>query len=191
MADICTGRHIIEIQATSLSGMHAKLDAYLADDYTVCIVLPMLFEKKLIWIRPDTGECSAPRKAPRSASIYTAVRELMRIRPYLADPRVTVDLCFITATEYRLLNGESKRGSRRLELLPTDLHRIVSLTIPGDYRIFLPENLPAPFRSTDLAERAGISRSAASTCLTMLTQLQIVKRVGKQGRSFLYEKIPV
>ncbi len=189
VADICINNHIIEIQSHSLSGMHGKIKQYLSAGYTITIVLPLLAEKKLVWIDPVSKEATAPRKSPRSATIYDTTRELMRLRPFLTDPRVSVEFCFISVLEYRLRDGwshDGKRGSQRLELMPADLHQIVSFTTKEDYGVLIPSDLKEPFTSADFALAAGISRPVGSSCLTLLNQLTLVKRIGKLGRAYLY-----
>lgn len=192
VADIKVHNHIIEIQSNSLSGMHSKINRYLKSDFTLTIVYPLLLEKRIIWIEPDSGELSKPRKSPRSATLYDSVRELMRLRPFLADPRVSIDLCFVTALEYRFKDGwsrDGKKGSSRHEILPQELCFVVTLTKAEDYQIFIPEKLPVPFTTADFAQAARIPRKTAGTCLTMLFQLGQVKRVGKEKNAYLYELI--
>lgn len=189
VADICINNHIIEIQSHSLTGMHGKIKQYLSEGYTVTIVLPLLVEKKLTWIDPVSKEATIPRKSPRSATIYDTTRELMRLRPFLTDSRICVEFCFISALEYRLRDGwshDGKRGSQRLELMPVDLHQIVSFTTKEDYGVLIPNDLKKSFTSADFALAAGIPRPVASTCLTLLNQLTLVNRIGKLGRSYLY-----
>lgn len=54
--------------------------------------------------------------------------------------------------------------------------------------MFLPEDLPKKFTSKDFALNAKISREYAQVTLNILTYLERVKRVGKQGANILYEK---
>ena len=52
---------------------------------------------------------------------------------------------------------------------------------------FVPYDLPEPFTAKDFAKAAKIQVRLAQTILLLLTDLQIVIRVGKQGNSYLYE----
>ena len=59
---------------------------------------------------------------------------------------------------------------------------------PADFDMFLPKDLPKKFTSKDFAFNAKISREYAQVTLNILTYLERVKRVGKQGANILYEK---
>ena len=61
-------------------------------------------------------------------------------------------------------------------------------TLTADFDMFLPEDLPKKFTSKDFAFNAKISREYAQVTLNILTYLERVKRVGKQGANILYEK---
>lgn len=93
--------------------------------------------------------------------------------------------------EIRLLNGWSKnkkRGSSRHDRIPKGLIDEIHLDCPADFDMFLPEELPKKFTSKDFALNAKISREYAQVTLNILTYLERVKRVGKQGANILYEK---
>ena len=52
---------------------------------------------------------------------------------------------------------------------------------------FVPYDLPEQFTAKDFAKHAKIPVRLAQTVLLILTDLEIVVRVGKQGKSYLYE----
>ena len=54
--------------------------------------------------------------------------------------------------------------------------------------MFLPEDLPNQFTSKDFVLNAKISREYAQVTLNILTYLERVRRIGKQGANILYEK---
>ena len=51
----------------------------------------------------------------------------------------------------------------------------------------VPYDLPEQFTAKDFAKHAKIQLRLAQTVLLILTDLEIVVRVGKQGKSYLYE----
>ena len=55
-----------------------------------------------------------------------------------------------------------------------------------DYMQFIPYEIPEEFTAKDFAACAKIPVRLAQTVLLILTDLLIVERIGKQGRSYLY-----
>jgi hypothetical protein len=187
-ADILTSSRIIEIQTGDLGLLRKKLDFFLPE-HAVTVVHPMASELRISRIDPETGERISSRKSPLHADIYSAVSQLYRIRPYLSHQNLAVRLVFLSMEEFRTPTKKHAwgrhKGSVRLERFPEALHYEVDLSIPEDYRIFLPSNLPKRFTSGDLKRLSGCKN--ASLLLTVLTSVGTVVRVGKSGNSYVYE----
>lgn len=191
VADILRDDEIIEIQTRGFDKMRRKLDTFLLY-YPVTIVYPILYTKWLYWIDEATGELSKRRKSPKTGTIYDAIPELYKIRQYLPNHNLHLCLTLIDAEEYRLLNGWSenkKKGSTRYDRIPKNIVDEYFIGTTADYSIFLPEELPVQFTSSDLAKTAHIHRSYAQTTLNILHYLGIVERLGKQGRCYLYQRM--
>ena len=188
IADIYHDGRITEIQTAHMDAMRAKLACFLPQ-YPVRIVYPIPARKWVIWIDPDTGELLQRNRSPVRGSFYHAFKELYRIRPFLKDPNLTLDLLLIDMDEYRLLDGWSrdrKRGSHRYERIPLQLRDQMLLTCPEDYMQLVPEDLPEPFTSAQFAEAVGFRKKGISTVLLLLTELGVLERVGKKGNAYLY-----
>lgn len=104
VADIADGNHIIEIQTGSFTPLRPKLIEYLKD-YSVTVVYPIPYKKRVAWIDTETGDITAGHKSPKSGTSADAFLELYRIRDYLIDPNFNLILAFVNLTEYRYLNG--------------------------------------------------------------------------------------
>ena len=185
-ADIVTGKQIIEIQTGDLGRLSRKLDVFLKE-HNVTVVHPLAKNSVITRIDPETGEAISRRKSPVHANIYSAVPQLYRIRPYLASPNLAVRLVFLSVEEYRTPKCSkrgSKKGSVRLERFPEKLHYEIDLSVPEDYRIFLPKELPETFTSADV-RRLTPCRDT-STLLLILTSVGVVERIGKKGNAYIY-----
>ena len=114
IADILTeDQRIIEIQTANMNAMRDKLASFLPL-YPVKIVYPIPYRKWVTWIDPETGELTVRNKSTRKGSFYQAFRELYKIRPFLTDPHLSIDLLLLDMEEYRLQDGwsrDKKRGS--------------------------------------------------------------------------------
>ena len=189
VADIFTGTEIIEIQTRSFNVMRRKLDTFLKQ-YPVTIVHPIPRIKWVSWIDEETGETSPKRKSPKTGNPYTAFIELYKIRPYLSNPNLHLKLALLDMEEYRLLNGwsrDKKKGSERYDRIPVKFAEEVCIDRREDYMQFVPYDLPEQFTAKDFAKHAKIPVRLAQTVLLILTDLEIVVRIGKQGNSYLYE----
>lgn len=190
-ADIFTGNEIIEIQTRSFDQVRKKLDRFLPE-YPVTVVLPIPDTKWLIWIDEETGELSAPRKSPKKGSEYSAFKELYKIKPYLKKEGLTIVLLFLDMEEYRLLNGwskDKKKGSSRYDRIPVQITKEVCFKQSRDYEILLPNTLVGEFTSSEFAKAVKINARQANLVLNILLYMDVVKRTGKRGKAFVYEKV--
>lgn len=189
VADIYTGTEIIEIQTRAMNRMRKKLESFLAL-YPVTIVYPIPRQKWLYWIDEETGEVSDKRKSPKKGNPYQAFIELYKIRPFLTHPNLKLRLALIDMEEYRLLNGWSrdrKKGSERFDRIPVEYVEEICIDCSKDYMQLIPYDLPEQFTTKDFAKCAKIPARLAGTVLLILYDLKLVDRVGKQGKSYLYE----
>jgi len=191
VADIVTDKGIIEIQTRNFNQLRKKLAAFL-EEFPVTVVYPIPHIKWLLWIDEASGTVTQKRKSPKQGRLYDAVFELYRIKPLLDHPNLRLCFVFIDLEEYRYLNGwsrDKKRGSTRCDRIPVDIVEEVTINSPADYTKFLPEVFPQPFTSKDFQKAARTSLSAAQQTLHILHHLGIVKRVGKQRKLYLYERM--
>lgn len=188
VADIYTGKEIVEIQTRQFNKMREKLAVFLKQ-YPVTVVYPIPREKWLIWIDEESGELSNPHKSPVKGSAYMAFTELYKIKMFLKEPNLHLKFVLLDMEEYRLLNGwsrDKKRGSRRYDRIPSRLVEEISVDCPRDYMQFIPYDLEEPFTSVQFAKAAHIKSPLARTVLNILTYLECVERTGKEGNNFLY-----
>lgn len=188
VADIYTGKEIIEIQTRNFNTMRPKLKSFL-EEYPVTVVYPIPHRKWLSWIDEETGECSPKRKSPLTGSAYMAFPELYKIKMFLKNRNLCLRFLLLDMEEYRLLNGwssDKKKGSCRFDRIPTKLVDEIVIERIEDYVQFIPPQLTR-FTSAEFAKAAHIRRPLAQTTLNILYEVEAVVRVGKQGNNYLYE----
>lgn len=189
IADIYTGERIIEIQNGNFNKLRPKLEAFLPL-YPVTVVLPIPHHKWLIWMDKDSGELSKRNKSPVTGNVYHAFPELYKIKQYLDHPNLSLAFPLIDIDEYRLLNGWSKnkkRGSSRYDRMPLNLFDEVLIERVEDFVRLIPYELPDEFTVKEFAKTAGIHRDLASVTVTLLMHMELLVRVGKRSREYLYE----
>lgn len=188
VADIYTGKEIVEIQTGQFNRMRDKL-AFFLQEYPVTIVYPIPRQKWLIWIDEESGELSKPHKSPAKGTAYQAFKELYKIKMFLKEPNLRLIFALIDMEEYRLLNGwsaDKKKGSCRYDRIPCSLAEEVFVENVKDYLQFVPYALQEPFTSENFAKAAHIRKPLAQTVLNILTYVECVERVGKEGNKYLY-----
>ncbi|HEX3021842.1 MAG TPA: hypothetical protein VHP81_05565 [Lachnospiraceae bacterium] len=189
-ADIFNEQGIIEIQTKQFNKLRGKLDEFLPK-YSVTIVYPIPYQKWLYWIDETTGQVSKGRRSPKKGNPYIAFAELYKIKQFLDHPNLHIRLVMLDIEEYRFLNGWSsnrKKGSSCSDRIPTRIEREIDIIDQKDYRFLIPEELPEEFTSKEFAKYAGIPVSLAQTGLNILYHIQVVDRIGKKGRLYLYQK---
>lgn len=188
VADIFTGKEIIEIQTANFNKMRDKLDKFLPD-YPVTIVYPIPHIKWIGWIDEETGTCSALRKSPVRGTVYKAFYELYKIKQYLSDKNLHFCFPLLDLEEYRLLNGwsrDKKKGSCRYDRIPVSMVNEIHIDRIEDYMQLIPYELEEPFTVPDFARAAKIRKEEAGKVLHILNFLQVIERSGSQGRLYAY-----
>ena len=188
-ADIAKDGRITEIQTRSLDKLREKLKFFLRD-HEVTVVYPVAAVKSLSWIGAD-GACGKKRKSPKKGTVHDAYRELYKLRPMLTNPGLHIRIVLLDITEYRFLNGwsrDGKRGSSRCERIPNAVIGQLYIQSPEEFADMIPDSLGERFLSSDFAKAAGISRAGASTALNIFNFVGAVKRVGKSGNAYIYER---
>lgn len=192
VADIFDGRGVVEIQTRNFYALQPKLETFLAQ-WPVLVVCPLTRRKMLSWIKPDSGEASAPRQSPKVGQPWEALPELLSIRESLGYPGFAVAVVMLDMDEYRLLDGwgrEGKRGSHRAERIPTAVGETILLRGADDLRLLLPPGLPDPFTTADFGRVTRLSRKKTAQAIALLYKTSIILRIGKRGNAFLYSLYP-
>ncbi len=189
VADIYTGREIIEIQTRQFYRMKQKLRAFLPL-YPVTIVYPIPRQKNLIWIDPETGEISERRRSPKKGNVYMAFEELYGIKEFIKNPNLKICLTLLDMEEYKLLDGrgrDRKIRASKFDRIPTELVEEVEIDCLQDYMQFVPYELEESFTVKDFARAAHIPVSTAGRTVNILHYVGMLKHIGKKGKQFLYQ----
>lgn len=190
VADISNEDGVIEIQTRNFNALRKKLKVFL-ESGKVMIVYPIPYIKWLRWIQEQTGETTDRRKSPKKGAPYQAFYELYKIKEFLLHPNLSICIVLLNVEEYRLLNGwseDKKRGSTRYDRIPLEIVDEIYIQNVKGYDIMLPDTLDKNFTSKDYKKCTKLTISQAQTALHVLHYVGAIKRVGKQGRAYVYEK---
>ena len=188
VADIYRDGRITEIQTGNFTKMKKKL-AVLLEYCPVNVVYPIERKKTIVWIDPESGEATEPRKSPKIGNIYDGFRELCSLGELLRHPALTVTLLPFDVCEQRLQDGwgkGGKRGCHRVERIPTAYGEEKILHGAEDFLALIPDSLPEEFRCADFSAACGIRSRPASYVLLALTLAGAVERIGRDRHGYLY-----
>lgn len=191
VADIFQKEHgrILEIQTRGFDRLRDKLE-YFLEEFQVTVVHPVVREKYLCWVNPDTGEIISRRRSPRKGSAVDILPEIYRLPKLQNHPNISFMALMLDVEEYRMLDGwddKKKRGSHRMERLPLAVGEQVFLKEKEDYDALLPP-LPEEFTRKELAHAMHLSPARASYAVYVLERAGSISKAGKKGRQYIYQK---
>ena len=189
VADVVRGGEIVEIQTRDLYRLAPKISTFLVEN-RVTVVYPVIVKKRLFWLEPDTGEVKSSRKSSKGGKAVDALAELYGIREFLKNEKFHFCVMLLEANEYRILDGygkDKKKRATKIDTIPCSLSDEIRLHSAQDYKMFLPETLPPQFTSKDYGKTLGCPLWIAQRALNVLSHLDLIREVGKDGRYKQYE----
>jgi hypothetical protein len=175
VADIVGENGIIEIQTRRFFRLREKLRDFLSA-CPVTVVYPVVTDRWLIRMEEETGSMISRRKSSKRGRPLDIFFELYSIREFLTNPDLHFLLPCIQIEEYRL--GKSRQKGT---FYPIALTQELAVERPKDWLALLPEGLPDPFTTQDLARLGKISRETAGRAALLLHELGLLTRTRKSG----------
>ena len=186
--DILRGDLLIEIQTGSFSPLKRKLSR-LVEHHPLRLVYPITGEKWIVKLPCGGEDRPCRRKSPRRGDILNLFKELVSFPELLCHRNFSLEVLFIQEEEVRRYRG--RRSWRRKEWVIQE-RRLLGVTdqrllrTPGDLFPLLPEDLPRPFTTGDLADRLGRPLWMAQKMVYCLRRMGLIDLAGTRGRSNLY-----
>ena len=188
--DIVRDDLLIEIQTRNFSSLKRKL-ATLTNSHRVHLVHPIAREKWIVRLSDSGLERLSRRKSPKHGTLFNVFEELVSIPELIANANFTLEVLMIQEEEIRRKHarGRWRRGGwgtcdRQL----LDVVERAVVTSPDDFRRWLPDELPKPFTSADLAEALHQPRDLAQKMVYCLRKLGAIEVMGRQGNAILYAR---
>lgn len=190
IADIKNGSSIYEIQSAQFYRMRDKIKAFTEDNNELTVVFPIPHEKNIVWVDPDTGESSTPRRSPKKGSEYNIFNEIYTIRDMISNPRLGFIAILMDIIEYRYLSSRKNRkdGAKRAERIPVRIVKEVRIKEKKDYSDLIPENIGEEFTVKEFAAAAKIPASLAQKTIYIMRLTGSVALKGKSGRKYVYKR---
>lgn len=190
VCDIFDGTQIYEIQTAQFSRLREKLTLFL-QEYDVTIVYPMYVSKSISWVDKETGEVVENKKSSIRRHKYQIFDELYCIRDLLDNPKLHIKIILLSGIEYKYLDGRGKYKkvkASKIDKIPSKIVDVIDYNSKYDFFEYLPFDDNEQFTLEDLKNKTGIDKNTCNMMLKIFREnLDLVKRVGKQGKAYLYQ----
>lgn len=175
VVDIVRGDTLIEIQTGGFGAMGRKLDRLLGD-YHVHVVHPIAVDS---WIdRRD----HPIRKSPKHQCLHDVFGELVSVPTMLDHPNLTIEVFLVQVDVVKVADPTLRRRRGGWRTVDRRLRTVVDrhgLRTPTDLTALLPDGLPSPWTTKDLALAASIPRRTAQQMAYVLKANALVDEVAR------------
>jgi hypothetical protein len=193
LIDVLREGELIEIQTGNFSTIKPKLTE-LTKYHPVRLVYPIAVEKWILKYPQMEGEDIQRRKSPKRGRSVEVFSELVSFPKLVLEPTFSLELAMIQEEEVRRYVGKRRWRRNGWETVERRLITVLErLTFrgPDSFVGLLPRDLPETFTTADIAEGLAIPRWLAQKMAYCLREMGALAVVGKQGRSWQYERSDV
>lgn len=192
--DLQRGQTLFEIQTRNFAAIRRKL-VRLTEHYPVCLLHPIAQEKYIVRLPPKGDEPLSRRKSPKRGELAMVFLELVSFPELIAHPNFSLEVLMTREEEIQRPEHGGTRSGRRKGWRIADRRLVevverVRLESPADFWRFLPDALPQPFTSRELAEAAHHPLYLAQKMTYCLRKMGVVEVAGKRRGAVLYSRRP-
>ena len=188
VADVVLEGRIYEIQTRALSRLVPKLSHFLTE-YPVTVIYPLVTELNIVWLSPDSGEMSEPKKSSKRQVTASALYEISSLFQLLDNTELTVELLILRATEYRLSDGYGSLGHKRatkLNIQPDEIYEQITIKSMADIAKLLPTDLPQAFTAKEFYKSVKLRDRQGYYALKALEKYGLLSAAEKRGNAIIY-----
>lgn len=190
--DVMRGGELIEIQHGSLAAIRDKIRRLLAK-HKLRVVKPIIAEKILVKQKRRGGKIVDRRRSPKRGDLLDLFDDLVYFTRVFPHENLVLEVPLIKIEELRYPGHGRRRRRRKGDFQIEDqrlinINESVELRTTNDLLEMLPDSLPTPFDTAQLAEAMDISRWFAQRIAYCLRETGATNQVGKRGNSILYRR---
>jgi len=176
----------IEVQSGALGPLRAKLNRLLPER-SVCIVKPIVVERRIVRRARRTGRDLSARLSPRRGSIVDFFDDFLGLAKLFPHPNLSVECLAVAIDEVRV---PRKRwpGHTVVDRSLREIRRTERLEVAADLWDLLPGGLSDPFTTVDLAALLGCPVAFAQRVAYGLRHAGAAEPCDKRGNRVVYRR---
>jgi hypothetical protein len=185
--DVVRDDVFIEIQTRNFAAIKGKLLA-LMKNHATRLVYPIAVEKWVVRQDSDGESELSRRRSPRRLGYADVFEELVSIPTLFLHKNFSLEVILICEEEIRRQDGKGswrRRGWRSIDRRLLDVIDRRLYSQPSDFLHLLPDTLHRPFKTSELAEAAGVSKRIAQKMAYCLRKMGVLHIVGKEKNALL------
>lgn len=186
--DAVIGDELIEVQQAGLGQIREKVRDLLST-HQVRVVKPLALRKVLVRRKRRGGRIESTRVSPKHDTLLDIFDELVHFCTVFPHRRLTLEVLLTEQVEHRIGQRKRRWRDKGYRVEDRQLVSIVerhTLRTRADLRSLLPDGLPQPFTTADIAREAGIPRWLAQKAAYCLRTTGTAMLDGKSGNALLY-----
>lgn len=176
----------VEVQSGALGPLRDKLRALLPER-AVRIIKPVVLEKRITWQARRDGPVRSSRRSPRRGTFADFFEDFMGLARLYPHPNLSIDVLGASIEEVRVPRRR-RPGYAVVDRRLVAVRDTVRLICAGDLWRLLPDDVPDPFSTHDLAGVLGSRRCVAQRVAYGLRLAGAAVPCGKRGNAVLYQR---
>lgn len=190
VVDILRGDQIIEIQTAGFASIARKMRD-LVERHRVRLVHPVARERWIVKLPVDGKGEPGRRKSPKGMGFEGIFEELVSFPELLAHENFELEVALTREEEVRRF--DKRRAWRRQHWVVVE-RRLLEvadrrlLQGPADLAALLPQDVPEPFQTSDLAKAYRRPRGFAQKVAYCLKHCGMIAQTGKVGNAIIYSR---
>lgn len=190
--DVLRDDEVVEIQHGALTAIRDKIRRLLKK-HRVLVVKPIIARKRLIKRSRKGGKVVSERLSPKRGRDIDLFSELMYFTRVFPHRNLKIEVPLVDIEEWRYPGHGRRRWRRDNDHIVEDqklvtVHDVLSFRSAADLMQLIPNDLPDPFDTAQLAHGLGTRRSMAQRIAYCLRMTGATEAVGKKGNAWLYRR---
>jgi hypothetical protein len=188
--DLVRADLLIEIQTRGFSGMRSKVRRLLDAGHRLRIVHPIAVDRWLVQVDED-GTLLSRRRSPRHGMLADLATELVSLPDLVGRDGCEIEVVLTMEEEIRRHSPGRcwrRRGWIVVERRLLDVIDRVLIASPDDLQRLLPDGLPDPFTTGELAALLARPRRVGQQLAYCLRAVGVIESVGKRGHALEYRR---
>ncbi len=178
----------VEIQSGALGPLRPKLRRLLPGR-PVLVVKPVVVERRIVKRARRDGPDGSGRLSPRRGDLADVFEDLIGLARLFPHPNLRIDVLAVAIDEIRVPRRRWP-GFAVIDRRLREVRQVVPLQEAEDLWRLLPDDLPSPFTTLDLANRLDRPIANAQRVAYCLRHTGAAVPCGKQGNRIVYQRLP-